>query len=78
MIARSAAFTGFCGAGRDNWSRSFCAADAKQAFAGAPASALFDSNRYVRHLEAAYLAMAERAAAGLAPDRTEIAPIRAD
>jgi predicted O-linked N-acetylglucosamine transferase (SPINDLY family) len=50
-------------------------AKAKQATVNARSSALFDTSRYVRHLEAAYLAMAERAAAGLAPSRIEIEPI---
>ncbi len=38
---------------------------------------LFDSERFTRHLERAYEAMAERARAGLAPDHIEIDPLPA-
>jgi hypothetical protein len=36
---------------------------------------LFDSNRYCRHLEAAYLAMRDRSAAGASPSAIEV-PLR--
>jgi predicted O-linked N-acetylglucosamine transferase (SPINDLY family) len=49
--------------------------DARVAVAQARQSALFDSQRFVRNLEAGYLAMVARAAAGLAPDRIEVASV---
>jgi predicted O-linked N-acetylglucosamine transferase (SPINDLY family) len=37
-------------------------------------TALFDSGRFVRHLEAGYEAMWRRCAAGLAPDHIGVPP----
>jgi protein O-GlcNAc transferase len=49
-------------------------ADARRDIAAARTSPLFDSNRFVRNLEAAYDAMLNRAASGLRPARIKVRP----